>query len=98
MGSASLTSKAMTLAVGTTSYSNCSRFGVISMFKLATPVMFPPGRSRAAMSPRLTGSPAISKTIGMVVVAAFAASAAGVLAVAITDTWLRTNSAAIVDS
>jgi hypothetical protein len=43
------------------------------------------GSVKGGMSPRLTGSPAISKTIGMMVVAAFAARAAGV-AVAITDT------------
>ena len=43
-----------------------------------TPVTLPPGRLRLATSPSSTGSAAVSKTIGMVVVAAFAASAAGV--------------------
>ena len=42
-----------------------------------TPVRLPPGRFRLATRPTSTGSAAISKTIGMVVVAAFAASAAG---------------------
>ena len=41
-----------------------------------------------------TGSPLVAKTIGIVVVAAFAASAAGVLVAAITATWRRTRSAA----
>ena len=41
---------------------------------------------KAGDEAELTGSPAISKTIGMVVVAAFAASAAGVLVAAITVT------------
>ena len=46
----------------------------------------PPGRLRLATRPSWTGSPPVSKTIGMVVVAAFAASAAGVLVAAITAT------------
>ena len=52
-----------------------------------TPVTLPPGRLRLATRPSWTGSLPISKTIGMVVVAAFAASAAGVLVAAITVTW-----------
>ena len=76
----------MTLAVGTSSCSNCSRFGAISTFNWVTPVTLPPGRLRLATRPSRTGSPPVSKTIGMVVVAAFAASAAGVLVAAITAT------------
>ena len=56
-------------------------------FALVTPVTLPPGRLRLATSPSRTGSEAISKTIGMVVAAAFAAIAAGVLVAAITVTW-----------
>ena len=47
----------------------------------------PPGRLRLLTSPVATGSPPIANTIGIVVVAAFAASAAGVpLIAAITAT------------
>ena len=48
VGLAGLTSRAMTLAVGTSSCSNCSRFGVISTFVWVTPVTLPPGRLRLA--------------------------------------------------
>src|SRR5262249_10301341 len=48
------------------------------------PVTLPPGRFRLATKPSLIGSSPIVKTIGMVVVAAFAASAAGVVVAAIT--------------
>jgi len=40
--------------------------------------MLPPGRFRLATTPNSTGSLPIEKTIGIVVVAAFGASAAGV--------------------
>ena len=50
-GSVGLTSRAMTLAVGINSCSNCSRFGIISAFKVATPVTLPPGRLKLATSP-----------------------------------------------
>ena len=76
----------MTLAVGTNSCSSSSRFGATSTFNCVTPVTLPPGRLRLATKPSVIGSPPVSKTIGMVVVAAFAASAAGVLVAAITVT------------
>ena len=76
----------MTLAVGTNSCSSSSRFGATSTVNWVTPVTLPPGRFRLATRPSWTGSPPISKTIGMVVVAAFAASAAGVVVAAITVT------------
>jgi hypothetical protein len=41
------------------------------------PVRFAPGRLRLATRPRATGSMPLEKTMGMVVVAAFAASVAG---------------------
>ena len=44
----------------------------------AIPVTLPTGRLRLVTRARLTGSAAVSNTMGMVVVAAFAASAAGV--------------------
>src|SRR5438876_4151762 len=61
---------------GSASCSNSSAFGATSTFNWVTPVTLPPGRLRLATRPSRTGSEAISKTIGMVVVAAFAASAA----------------------
>jgi hypothetical protein len=49
--------------------------------------MFPPGRLRLATNPSCTGSAAFIKTIGIEVVASFAAKAeAGLPPAAITDT------------
>jgi hypothetical protein len=48
------------------------------MFRLVTPVIFPPGRLMLATSPSATGSGLNSKMIGIVPVAAFAARAEGV--------------------
>src|SRR5215471_9500344 len=62
------------------------RFCTSSVPKLVTPVAFPPGRLRLATSPSATGSDAVEKMIGIVVVAALAASADGVPAAAITAT------------
>ena len=45
--------------------------------KPVAPVTLPPGRLRLATRPCWTGSPPVTKTMGIVVVAAFAASAAG---------------------
>jgi hypothetical protein len=57
-------------------------------------VTLPPGLFRLATSPSATGSPAVKMTIGMVAVAAFAASVPGVVAgAAITLTSRRTSSA-----
>src|SRR5262249_15890568 len=50
---------------------------------------------RLDTSPSRMGSKPVSKTIGILAVAAFAASAAGVEVAAITTTWRRTRSAAI---
>ena len=69
----------MMVAVGINSRSSSSRFGPSSVFKLVTPVTLPPGRARLATSPAATGSLPTWNRTGMVVVAAFAASAAGVL-------------------
>jgi hypothetical protein len=56
-----------------------SRLGFISTFNEVTPVTLLPGRLRPETTPAASGSPPISKTIGIAVVAAFAASAAAVL-------------------
>lgn len=45
---------------------------VSSVLREVTPVMFPPGRLRHGTIPFATGSPPVTKTIGIVEVAAFA--------------------------
>src|SRR5262249_54007749 len=45
-GTAGLTKRAMLVAEGRSSCSNCSRFGTTSRFRLVTPVTLPPGRLR----------------------------------------------------
>src|SRR5215831_7659132 len=62
---------------GTRSRSNPSRFGSIRLVNRVTPVTLPPGRLKLSTKPALTGSPPIPTTIGIVVVAAFAASPEG---------------------
>jgi hypothetical protein len=63
------------------------------------PVALPPGRPRLATTPSLTGSSGMVKTVGIVVVAALAASTGTEPSVAtITETCLRTNSAASAGS
>src|SRR3974390_2946501 len=62
--------------------------------KKREPVTLLPGRSKLVTRPTMTGSPVLTKTIGISVVAALAAGAAGVFA-AITATLRRTRSAAI---
>ena len=91
---AGLTSTAMRTALGTISCSSPSRLATSSATKKLMPVALPPGRARLATRPSLTGSSPTPKTIGIVVVAALAASAAAVLpGVAITATRRRTRSA-----
>src|SRR5262245_54346610 len=85
-GPARLTSKANRFAVGSSSCRISNRFGVTSMFNWVAPVRLPPGRLRLAARPSCTGSLLVVKTMGMVVVAAFAVIAAGVLVAAITLT------------
>src|SRR5262249_15109231 len=93
-GSDGLIRRAMRLAAGTISRSNCMRLATSSLEKKLTPVALPPGRLRLATKPSLTGSPATPNTIGIVVVAALAASPAAVVpGVAITLTCRRTRSA-----
>src|SRR5215472_13531811 len=74
------------LPQGIVARSSSSRFGPICAVKLVTPVRLPPGRARLATSPIATGSPPTKNTIGIVVVAALAASTAGVAGAAITVT------------
>jgi hypothetical protein len=84
----------MRVAAGISSCSNSICFAPVSTVKLLTPVILPPGRLRLAANPIWTGSPPVEKTIGMVEVAAFAASRAGVVVATITVTNWRTRSAA----
>jgi GAF domain-containing protein len=80
VGLVGLTSRATTGAAGTTSCSNANCFGPTSTPNVVTPVRLPPGRARLATSPTSTGSAAMRNTIGMVEVAALAASADAVCA------------------
>jgi exodeoxyribonuclease V alpha subunit len=83
VGARSLKYRAASSA-GISSCSSCSRFGPISTFKVVIPVTLPPGRFRLATSPTAIGSTDTPKTIGIVAVAAFAASAEALLVAAIT--------------
>src|SRR4029077_5949772 len=85
----------MRWAVGTTSRKSCMRLATSSAVKKFTPVALPPGRLRLPTSPALTGSPVTPNTIGIVAVAALAASAPVPLpGTAITLTPRCTKSAA----
>src|SRR5262245_34105831 len=95
MGLLGLTRSAMTRALVRSWWSISSFFDASTLPNWVTPVMLPPGRLRLDTSPSRTGSMLISKTIGILAVAAFAASAAGVDVAAITATCRRTRSAAI---
>jgi hypothetical protein len=72
---AGLTSNPIAVAAGTSPCSNSNRFEPSWLDKKLTPVTLPPGRLKLATRPSLTGSPPVVKTIGMVAVAALAASA-----------------------
>src|SRR4029434_745727 len=69
-----LTSTAKRVAVGNSSCKSPSRLATSSLLMELTPVMLPPGRLRLATRPSWTGSKPRLKTIGIVVVAALAAS------------------------
>ena len=66
--------------------------------KVVTPVRLPPGRLRLATSPARPDRSTSAKTIGIVVVAALAASAPECLRLTITFTCRRTKSAASAGS
>jgi hypothetical protein len=65
----------MTFARGTVWCRSSNRFALSSDAKTLTPVTFPPGRLRLATRPNRTGWLIPAKTIGIVEVAALAASA-----------------------
>jgi hypothetical protein len=81
------------LVIGTDAFFN-NRFGATSPVIWVMPVTLPPGRPKLVTSPSWTGSPPVVKTIGIVVVAAFATRLAGVLVAAMTETRRRTRSSA----
>jgi hypothetical protein len=69
--------------------------GISSNWKGLKPVRLPPGRARLATSPAATGSLTRVKTIGIVEVALFAASAERMVPLATIKSTLRpTRSAA----
>ena len=74
--------------------SNSSRLAVSPSLSMLTPVRLPPGRARLATSPSPTGSAPLLKTIGIVEVAFFAASAESGLPAIIKSTLRPTKSAA----
>src|SRR5262245_24798262 len=88
----------MRVAAGTSSCSSPSCLDASSAAKKFTPVAVPPGRFRLTTRPSLAGSSTVTKTIGIVVVAAFAACAEGVPVAAITVTRSRTRSVASADN
>jgi hypothetical protein len=63
----------MTAAAGTSSSISPSRFATVSLPLNVMPVILPPGRLRLATIPNVTGSPPITKTMGIFEVAALAA-------------------------
>ena len=60
---------------GTASLMSSSRFAFSVWPSAVTPVTLPPGRARLVTMPAATGSPVVTITIGMVLVAFLAASA-----------------------
>ena len=81
-------------SLGTASLSISSLLVFSSVAKLESPVTLPPGRARLATKPAPTGSAAFAITMGMVVVAFFAANAGRVPETTIRSTLRRTRSAA----
>ncbi len=89
-----LTRTAMRVAFGISARRRSSRFAMTSPLKILTPVRLPPGLARLAARPRPTGSWATMNRMGIILVAAFAANAAGGPPVAMTATFRCTRSAA----
>jgi len=65
--------------LGTVSRNSSNRLPLNSSASVEKPLTFAPGRAKLATRPVRTGSPTPANTMGIVVVALFAASAAGVL-------------------
>ena len=81
-------------SLGSASLSTSGLLLFSSLVRLENPVTLPPGRARLATRPAPTGSGTFVITMGMVVVALFAANAGGVDVATIISTLRRTKSAA----
>ena len=90
-----LTSSVMPFARGNNWHSNSSCLAVIWVYRMFSPVAFPPGRARLSTSPASTASLPTSNTIGIVEVATLAALAGGGPKAAIRSTPRPTSSDAI---
>lgn len=77
VGLVGLNATAKDWAPGTASSRYSRRLPETSTLRLDTPVRLPRGRAKSCTTPSATGSPPISNTIGIVAVAALAASATG---------------------
>src|SRR5262249_54074904 len=93
-----LISSAMVFAAGTSSCRSPSCFACSGPGTILTPVRLPPGRLRLVTRPAWIGSMPLLKTMGIVVVTAFAASADGPSPAKTTATFRRTKSAASAGS
>ena len=71
------TNTATTVACGSSSCSTPSRFASRAALRKLTPVALPPGRLKLATIPSFTGSAPVAKTIGIMEVIFFAATAGG---------------------
>ena len=87
-------STAIRLARGRISRTNCNLFPARSVDKSVMPVTLPPGCPRLATRPLPTGSATAAITMGIVLVARFAALTAGVAEVTISSTLSATSSVA----
>jgi hypothetical protein len=85
-GSAGLARAATRRVEGSISRNNSTLFPAVSAAMLEKPVMLPPGRAKLVTSPTAIGSATAAITIGMVVVACFAARAHGVKVATMTST------------
>src|SRR4029077_5484488 len=75
-------SNAIVSAAGRSSCNSSTRFGPRTLKKTLIPVRLPVGLLRLSTRPTLTGSAPVMKTMGIVLVAAFAANGARLLAIA----------------
>jgi hypothetical protein len=82
------------VALGTSSRSNSNRFAARVVTRKDTPVILPPGRLRLETRPSSTGSAPVANTIGMLAVAALAATASAGPNVRMTATESATSAAA----
>ena len=78
------------VSLGTVSLSISSLLVFTWVAKVESPVTLPPGRARLATKPSPTGSPTVTITMGMVVVALFAANT-GRVSVDHDEINLKTN-------